>query len=347
MTSRRNRPKNSPPMRYALAILAAALIMGLMGVARAHDARPLSVNIVEQSAGLYAATIRMPPSVTADNRPEVVWPADCTVLNAKLGLSVDATAETIAVRCPSGLEGEQVRVSYAVYNPSLATLFRLQEASGTVITRVLPPDQLEWTVPKQPGWREVAAGYLKLGVEHIWTGIDHLLFVTGLLILAGTFRRILLAITGFTIAHSITLSLSALGLVRLPVPPVEAAIALSILFLAREIAKTNHDDIAGRYPILVSSSFGLLHGFGFAAALHEVGLPTNELAVGLLCFNLGVEIGQIVFIVGLLAMIFAVRKAIEFSRIPLAPVPYRWGTLAGYGLGIPAAFWFVQRLGAF
>jgi hydrogenase/urease accessory protein HupE len=334
-------------MRHAPAVLVFAVLACLAAPARAHDARPLSVNIAEQSPGLYTATIKMPPTVTADNRPELSWPAACSVLDKKLGSSVDGTTETMVVRCKNGLEGENLQISYAIYNPSLATLFRLEESSGTVITRVLPPDQLVWIVPKEPGWREVAAGYLRLGVEHIWGGVDHLLFVTGLLILAGTFRRILLAITGFTVAHSITLSLSVFGLVRLPVPPVEAAIALSILFLAREIAHPHPNGIAERFPILVSSSFGLLHGFGFAAALQEVGLPTKELAVGLLCFNLGVEIGQVVFIVGVLAVVFAVRKALTFSRLPTAPVPYRMSTLAGYALGIPAAFWFVERLAAF
>jgi hydrogenase/urease accessory protein HupE len=332
-------------LRVLLGVLAAGLLIA--GPARAHDARPLSVNIIEQSPGLYAATIKMPPTVTADNRPSVTWPADCTVANGKLGRATDGTAETQAVRCKTGLGGQQVAVSYAIYNPSLATLFRLKELSGKVITRVLPPDQLVWTVPKQPGWRDVAEGYLRLGVEHIWTGIDHLLFVTGLLILAGTFRRILIAITGFTLAHSVTLSLSALDLVRLPDPPVEAAIALSILFLAREIALPRPDSIAGRFPILVSSSFGLLHGFGFAAALRDVGLPTNELAVGLLCFNLGVEVGQILFILGVVTIVFLGRQAIALARVPTIQLSHRLDVIAGYGLGIPAAFWFVQRLGAF
>src|SRR5262249_35013809 len=154
---------------------------------------------------------------------------------------------------------------------------------------------------------EVAIGYLKLGVEHIWQGIDHLLFVTGVLVLARTRRRVVLAITGFTLAHSLTLCASVLGLVRLPVPPVEAAIALSILFLAREIARPDPYGIAHRFPIAVSSIFGLLHGFGFAAALREVGLPPRELALGLLSFNLGVEIGQLAFIAVMVAILFALR----------------------------------------
>jgi hydrogenase/urease accessory protein HupE len=325
----------------------ALLAVVYAGRAQAHDARPLSISINEQSQGLYVAYILIPPSVPAANQPKVQWPSNCKVLKNELQASLGVVKETTALHCTGGLEGKHIAVNYQIYNPSLATLFRVTETSGKVITRVLPPDQLDWQVPKDPGWREVALGYLKLGIGHIWSGVDHLLFVTGLLILAGTFRRVLITITGFTIAHSITLSLSALNLVQVPVAPVEAAIALSILFLAREIAKPHPNGIAERYPILVASSFGLLHGFGFAAALHEVGLPTNELAVGLLCFNLGVEIGQISFIICVLAAIYAGRKFIQMTRMPTIQLSRRLGVIGGYGLGIPAAFWFIQRLGAF
>ncbi len=339
-------PRRPAPRLIALVTWTMVAACLFAGAARAHDARPLSVNVAEQGKDLYLARLRTPPSVAADNQPTLTWPSGCHVLNDQLGGDAFAPSETIVVACKGGLEGQHLKVRYPIYNPALATLFRLSELNGKVLTRVQPPDRLDWQVPKQPSLLQVAFGYLKLGVQHIWTGIDHLLFVTGLLILAGSMRRVLLAITGFTIAHSITLSLSALGLVEVPVPPVEAAIALSILFLAREIALPTPDSLAGRYPILVSSSFGLLHGFGFAAALREVGLPTGELAVGLLCFNLGVEIGQIVFIAGVIAVFLAVRKAVRAGGLRFAPVQGRWTVLAGYGLGVPAAFWFIQRLAA-
>ena len=333
---------------FALVSWAMVATFVLAGAARAHDARPLSVNVAEQGKGLYLARVRVPPTVDLDNQPRLIWPSNCRVLNDRLGDGALSPSETVVVACKGGLEGQHLRVRYPIYNPSLATLFRLSELNGKVLTRVLPPDRPDWQVPKQPGLPQVAAGYLKLGVQHIWTGIDHLLFVTGLLILAGSMRRVLLAITGFTIAHSITLSLSALGLVEVPVPPVEAAIALSILFLAREIALPSPDSLAGRFPILVSSSFGLLHGFGFAAALREVGLPTGELAVGLLCFNLGVEIGQIVFVAGVIVLFLflAIRRGVKLGGLTTAPLQGRLAVLAGYGLGVPAAFWFIQRLGA-
>ena len=153
----------------------------------------------------------------------------------------------------------------------------------------------------------VAVQYTWLGMEHIWIGFDHLLFVLCLIWIAGSLRRILITITGFTLAHSVTLALSALQIVVLPVPPIEAVIALSVLFLATEIARGEggfngakgangaSGALTWRYPIAVSSTFGLLHGLGFAAVLNEIGLPQTELVTGLVFFNVGVEIGQVVF----------------------------------------------------
>ena len=341
----RRRP--APVRLWACGLWTCLALFALTQTVAAHDARPLSVNIEEQSRDLFIAYIRVPPTVPDEDRPKILWPKTCVVAADDTSEIEESGQERITLHCSGGLEGEHLKVAYPVFNPSLSTLFRLHELGGKVITRVLPPDQADWQVPKAPGWQAVAAGYLKLGVAHIWTGIDHLLFVTGLLILAGTMRRVLLAITGFTIAHSITLSLSALNLVVLPEPPVEACIALSILFLAREIAAPFPAGLAGRFPIMVSSSFGLLHGFGFAAALREVGLPTKELAVGLLCFNLGVEIGQITFILGIVALALIARQAVRAIRFDLTPIKSRLGVLGGYGLGIPAAFWFIQRLAAF
>ena len=332
-------------MRLFLAFLAVGLLAA--APASAHDARPFSVNITEQGQGLYAVHIKLPPVVPADDKPSVTWPKTCKVESTAPAYSLEGQAFSQVVRCSAALEGLEVKVAYPVYNPSIPSLFRLKDLSGKVLTRVLRPDETVWTVPKEPSWQDVALGYLRLGIAHIWSGVDHLLFVTGLLILAGTVRRVLITITGFTIAHSITLSLSALDIVRLPDAPVEAAIAFSILFLAREIAKPHPDGIAARYPILVSSSFGLLHGFGFAAALRDVGLPTNELAVGLACFNVGVEIGQILFIMAILTALFVARQAIALARVPAIQLHHRLGLICGYGLGIPAAFWFVQRLAAF
>jgi hydrogenase/urease accessory protein HupE len=198
-------------------------------------------------------------------------------------------------------------------------------------------------------WRMEARDYFLLGVKHIWTGTDHLLFVLGLLMLAGTPRRIAAAITGFTIAHSLTLTLSTLGLVRLSVPPTEAGIALSILFLAREIARPDPESLSRRFPLAISSSFGLLHGFGFAAALSDAGLPRNEIPAALLFFNIGVEAGQLLFIAIVRAVIAVLwRPIVRLAERMHVELSY-WSVerAGGYALGVCSSFWLLQRLRAF
>ena len=324
----------------ALARLAALLCAALLlpAAAQAHDARPLSVTITEQEGGRHLARIKVPPSVAFDNRPVLEWPAVCDPGEGRGGASQFAN-------CPGGLQGQRLAIAYPIYNPSLATLFRIEAANGDVLTELLPPDRLEWEVPQEPSLANVMLDYLWLGVEHIWLGIDHLLFVVGLLLLAATMRRVLLAVTGFTIAHSLTLSLSVLDLVRVPIAPVEAAIALSILFLAREIVRPDPDGLAARYPVLVASSFGLLHGFGFAAVLQDIGLPTRELAAGLFSFNLGVEIGQVAFILGALALFWLARRIAGSVQTLSFELQGTARLVAGYALGIPAALWFMERAG--
>lgn len=323
--------------------LLALLLLVVAAPLRAHDARPIAVTLTEQQDGRYLAQIRVPPTVSADNRPTIDWPDNCAQALDEEGHPVALSASRIAVACEGGLAGQVLAVRYPIYNPSLPTLMRIERRDGTVLTQLLTPDRLGWEVPAEPDTWQVAGDYLKLGIEHIWSGIDHLLFVAGLLLLAGTMRRVLLAVTGFTIAHSLTLSLAALDLVRLPIAPVEAAIALSILFLAREIVSPHPEGFAQRFPILVSSSFGLLHGFGFAAVLQEIGLPQGELATGLLSFNLGVEIGQILFIAAALALLWAVRKAKGLAQDWSFTIAGRPRQFAGYALGILAAFWFIGR----
>jgi hypothetical protein len=173
--------------------------------------------------------------------------------------------------------------------------------------------------------------------------------VAGLLLLARSPRRIIWAVSGFTLAHSITLSLAALGYLQLAVAPVEAMIALSVLFLATEIARNDASSFSSRFPVVLSLAFGLLHGFGFASALGEIGLPRNELAGGLLFFNLGVELGQLAFIaaVGLAILIIqTVRRKIGDARLDRWLTQPKIGLVGAYCLGIPAAFWFLERTAA-
>ena len=303
----------------------------------AHDARPVVVAITEQLPGLYQFQVRAPETVEAGNLPTVVWPQDCAVQAEQAGGGT--------VQCPAGLFGTTLALAWPYYNPSLATFYRLDTLDGDSLTAMLAPTRGPWQVPQEPTTGNVAAQYLALGVEHIIGGLDHLLFVLGLLVIARTLKRILWTITGFTIAHSITLSLSALGFVSIPIVPVEAAIALSIVFLAHEISRDHRFSLTYRYPLIVSFSFGLLHGLGFASALGEIGLVQNEILVSLLFFNVGVEVGQIAFIVVVSTVLWVAYRYVQRHQVWLQRLSLRRLELAAsYLIGVPASYWLVDRV---
>lgn len=338
--------KRSGVRRGCVLVVLRALLLAAASTApltvAAHDARPLSVAIVEQGSGVYRVVVRAPPTLEAVNVPRLVWPAPC-VVREESSLRAQAGASSL-VACRGGLAGHTLGVDYPVYNPSLTTLFRLELASGSTRTAVLPPDEHEWTIPAEPTPWTVARDYTALGFKHIWQGPDHLLFVAGLLLLARSGRRILYAVTGFTAAHSITLSLAALGVVHAPIVMIEVLIALSLLFLAGEVARPRSASFSRRYPIALSFAFGLLHGFGFASALGEIGLPTRELATGLVFFNIGVELGQVAFIAPILGFIAARNLRPRLSSAATAPPLVANATaVGGYLLGVPAAFWLIER----
>ncbi len=271
---------------------------------------------------------------------------DCEVLNAVQTSYVGAAfIERSSVRRPGGLTGIQITVD-GLAQTLTDVLARVERSDGTVQITRLTPTSPTFTIEASPSPFEVAKTYTWLGIEHIWIGIDHLLFIGCLLFVAGTWKRILITITGFTIAHSVTLALAALDVVRLPIAPVEATIALSIVFLAVEIARGNEQSLTYRYPIAVSSSFGLLHGFGFAAVLQEIGLPQKDLVVALLFFNVGVEIGQVIFAAVLLLVVQAGlwlwRRQTELN---LRSVPARRAAaVTSYLIGPIAVYWVIERM---
>ena len=253
-------------------------------------------------------------------------------------------------RCDAPLSGRTVGIEFPIINPSLSTLYTIRLANGAEHLRILKPSETAWVVPAAEDRLAVAVEYTKLGIEHIWIGIDHLLFVACLLFISRTPRRLLITITGFTVAHSITLALSALDLVRIPTPPVEAAIALSVVFMAWEIAKGDESSLAFRFPVAVSTSFGLLHGLGFAAVLRDIGLPQTELPTALLFFNVGVEIGQILFVLALLAVYFVLRPVLTRILRSAGDGDVHWSSLtvpASYVIGGIASFWMIDRIGGF
>jgi len=297
-----------------------------------HEARPVALGIVERGPNEYQVDLRVPNTIEPYNRPTVSWPSGCSQSAAGI------------LHCDQPLAGRSLGIGWPMYNPSVTTLARYATREGHARSAVLPPGTTSWRVPAEPTTGEVARGYFMLGVEHILGGWDHLLFVAGLVLIARGWRALLLAVSGFTLAHSLTLSLAALGMVHVPVAPTEAAIALSILFLAREALQPPGRSLAQRFPLLVSALFGLLHGLGFAAALGETGLPEGEIAWALLFFNLGVEAGQVAFIIVLLAAAALVGGLVRRRSTNVPRLDYVARTMLAYGIGIPAAFWLVQRL---
>lgn len=204
------------------------------------------------------------------------------------------------------------------------------------LTSGQPTVQLYGSADDRRGKGEIARAYTLLGVEHILTGVDHLLFVAGLLFLVGFRRRLLGTITAFTLAHSLTLACSVFGWITLRSPPVEASIAMSIVLVVSE-ALRDRETLARRLPALVSFLFGLVHGLGFAGALKDIGLPQSHLPLALVCFNVGVELGQLAMVL----LAFAVVRS---------PIPRPWLGAARrpalYGMGVLAAYWSWQRIAA-
>jgi hypothetical protein len=247
-----------------------------------------------------------------------------------------------AVSCPDGLGGKAFTVN-GLAETQTDVLLRVDYLDGTASNQRLTPDAPTVTIPERPSALETVRTYLLYGVEHILLGWDHLLFVLALLLIVNGIGRLVATVTAFTVAHSITLGAATLGLVHVPSAPVEAVIALSILFLASELARQRAGASPGdtasvtqRFPWVVAFTFGLLHGFGFAGALSEVGMPQQSVPLALLFFNVGVELGQLLFI----AAVFGFAWLVRLSAVR---VPAIWPRAVAYGVGSVAAFWVVER----
>jgi hydrogenase/urease accessory protein HupE len=248
-------------------------------------------------------------------------------------------------RCAGGIEGGVIHID-GLDRTSTDVLVRFDFADGVGEARRLTPGDPSFTVPIQPSRFEVVRTYLLLGIEHILSGIDHLLFVLALLILVVGVRRLIATVTAFTLAHSLTLAGATLGYVNMPGPPIEAVIALSIVFVASEIihSRRRKPSLTAQYPWVVAFTFGLLHGFGFAGALAEVGLPEKSIPIALLFFNIGVEVGQLLFIASVFAMIALARQIMRRTNMPRPE--WAWA-LPPYTIGSLAVFWVIQRIAAF
>lgn len=328
-------------IRFFLAVLLFAVSFGPVTNLCAHEIRPALLTIDEQKPGWFDVTWKIPvlPGYEVDLTPVLPEslapygpPASHDLPGAKIQYSTYQAksgalfGETITI---DGLSATQIDV-----------MVRINFADGTTQSAILRPKEPSFTV-SAPGTRaEIAWIYLRLGVEHILQGVDHLLFVLGLLLIVGRRWKLFKTITAFTIAHSITLAAATLGYVSAPIKPIEATIALSILFLGPEIVRVwrGETSFTIRHPWVVAFAFGLLHGFGFASGLSNIGLPNTEIPTALLLFNVGVEVGQLLFVLAIVMFERFTRNILNI-RWP------RWVTaLPAYTVGSLGAFWAIQRV---
>lgn len=318
------------------------LLWGLSsGVVSAHESRPLFIGISEAANKTVRVVWKVPPSLKAEQISQLTLSAPCK--SEQSGLIGGRRQGVLHYTCPYGISGIDISVIYRLYNPSISTLIRVEYLGGQRQHIVLEPSKKMWTIPEKVTSIAVTKTYFTLGVRHIAGGIDHLLFLVLLLYIARTFRRIVGVVSCFTAAHTVTIFLTALNIVRVSIPAVESVIALSLVFLAVEIKRNNRETLTWRYPMLVASGFGLFHGMGFASALSEYGLPQSDKILALLFFNIGVEFGQLVAV----AMFFGGLKILRYSanQWPFsAEIKFMGRVCFLYGLGGVASYWLVEQL---
>lgn len=322
--------------------IVSCVLLGLLlsGAANAHRFAPSLLKVTEIADQRYSMVWKTPAQGTSNIPLQPVWPQSCEITQANTP-QVEGTGKVSSwqMRCEQlgedGLVGETLGVQGLGANQASA-LVMVSLLDGRNYQQVLNAEQAEFVIPAESSAGEVMGDYSLLGIEHIWGGMDHLLFVFGLLLLVGGGTRLLWTITAFTLGHSITLSLVTLGYFDYPVALVEFAIALSIFVLAVELTRTARHDMLWRNPWWLAGGFGLLHGMGFAGALAETGLPQDNLPLALLFFNVGIEIGQIAFILLILAIWMLVRKPLAPWQDRLVPIPI-------YVLGALSAMWCIER----
>jgi hydrogenase/urease accessory protein HupE len=332
--------------RFFLLVAVALLFYGAVPT-RADEFKPAYLQLTQLDQETYDVLWKVPAideATTLKVTPR--FPDGTEVLTPlRSTFSRGITVQRWRIRVPHGLDGKSVFFSH-LSETRIDVLARLVRLDGTVqLERILPVSPNFISRPS-PGSLEVVRTYTILGIEHILSGFDHLLFVLALVLLVPGTRRLLITITAFTTAHSLTLAGATLGWVQVPGPFVEAAIALSIVFVAAEIVHTRQGrySVTQHYPWVVAFVFGLLHGFGFAGALAEVGLPQSSIPIALLFFNVGVEIGQLMFVGAVLAAIAVGSRAAQGLRLSQPASLWR---IAPYAIGALASFWLVERVAAF
>jgi hypothetical protein len=332
----------------AASFVAAVVCLLAAAPALAHRLSPAFFGLTETAPDVYAVQWKVSISGGLASALEPKVPLGCTLTGdvRTYVVNEDVRFQHGTMSCPGGIGGRELTID-GLELTQTDVLVRVDYLDGTASNQRLTPAAPSARIPARPSALDVIRAYTALGVEHILGGVDHLLFVLALLLLVRGVGRLVATVTAFTLAHSVTLAAATLGFVHVPSAPVEATIALSILFLASELARQPlaasargsgdaRADLTARFPWLVAFSFGLLHGFGFASALSEVGMPTRAVPLALLFFNVGVEIGQLAFI----AAVFAVGWIVV--RTALAR-PSWWPRAVAYGIGSTAAFWVVER----
>ncbi len=321
-------------MRLWRVTLTGALLGGA-GPLAAHEVNPGYLELRESGAGRFQVLWKHPAPGEVPLRLTPVFPAGCRDAGgARPETTNNARIVRFTLVCEGGLRGKQLGIE-GLAGSTTDVLVRVYHADGVLETMLIRPDNASVTVGRRGG----SLAYFRLGVQHILMGVDHLLFVLGLLLLVANRWMLVKTITSFTVAHSITLGLATLGFASAPVLPLNAAIALSILFLGPEIirARQGGTSLTIRQPWLVAFAFGLLHGFGFASGLTTLGLPRAEIPLALLLFNVGVEAGQLFFV----ALILLLARAFTALQIRWP----RWAeALPAYAIGGLGAYWTIQRM---
>lgn len=324
-------------MNRRLSPLVALCLLAVLTPVEAHELRPGYLEISETMPAVYDVVWKAPILVGRPLAVEPVFPEDCTTSgHGERANEAGALISSTTLSCDTPLQGHRIELK-GLDATLTDVLVRVKSADGTMQALRATPDAPMIELPADVSIRNVAWTYFVLGVEHILGGIDHLLFVLALVLLITSVRRLIETITAFTIAHSITLIGASLGWVSLPASPVEAVIALSIVFLANEVAckQRGTTRLSQRRPWIVAFAFGLLHGFGFAGALAEIGLPEGEIPMALFTFNLGVEAGQLAFLAAVLVVLGVI------ARLRLR----EWlDAYASYAIGITASVWLIERV---
>jgi len=320
-----------------------ALLFSISAIA--HDSRPAFLEIRQTSASHFDLLWRVPvmagmPLPVVLQLPEGLR----NITEPAIHELSDSLVERRVIEALAGLAGQ--RIEFVGLQATIAdVLVRVEGIDGQTSTTLVRGSQpwFDFSGPA-PGVRDAFTAFVGYGVEHILYGFDHLLFVLALILIVRDTRALILTVTSFTLAHSMTLALATLGIVNVPGPPVEATIAFSIMLVAAEIVRLREGkpSLTARRPWMIAFCFGLLHGFGFAGALSEIGIPRDDVPLALLAFNIGVELGQLAFI-GVFLLVVHLARRLRFAD----PVLDRASRFAPYAIGSLAAFWFVERVAAF